>query len=207
MHTEYQWRRENVITNWQQSLTRVGLNYQAKPNLLLRAGYAYIETYAYGDIPLNGFGKNFTEHRLFQMAQLSHKEGIVHFSHRFMLEQRFVGAVNVFLTSHLDDPRRAKITTQEILGVSQRVEAHRNVLITEFALLIESYLTLLVAEGKLPARNYRILAFGIVGAMHELQIAWLNQQVPQQREVLVVEIDYLMQVMIKGVAVVRHEED
>jgi hypothetical protein len=39
-----------------------------------------------------------------------------------------------------------------------------------------------VAEGKLPARNYRILAFGIVGAMHELQIAWLNQQVPQQRE-------------------------
>ena len=89
--------------------------------------------------------------------------------------------------------RRAKITTQEILGVSQRVEVHRNILITEFALLIESYLTLLVAEGKLPARNYRILAFGIVGAMHELQIAWLNQQVPQQREVLVAEIDYLTQ--------------
>ncbi len=94
LHTEYQWRRENVITNWQQSLTRVGLNYQVKPNLLLRAGYAYIETYAYGDIPLNGFGKNFTEHRLFQMAQLSHKEGIVNFSHRFMLEQRFVGRYN-----------------------------------------------------------------------------------------------------------------
>ena len=74
-------------------------------------------------------------------------------------------------------------------------------------MLIESYLTLLVAEGKLPARNYRILAFGIVGAMHELQIAWLNQQVPQQREVLVAEIDYLMQIMMKGAAVVRHEED
>jgi hypothetical protein len=47
------------------------------------------------------------------------------------------------------------------------------------------------------------LAFGIVGAMHELQIAWLNQQVPQQREVLVAEIDYLMQIMIKGVTVVK----
>ena len=57
---------------------------------------------------------------------------------------------------------------------------------------------LLVAEGKLPARNYRILAFGIVGAMHELQIAWLNQQVPQQREVLVAEIDFLLQTMLKG---------
>jgi hypothetical protein len=94
LHTEYQWRRENIITNWQQSLTRVGLNYQLKPNILLRAGYAYIETYAYGDIPLNAFGKNFTEHRLYQMAQLGHKEGIVNFTHRFILEQRFVGRYN-----------------------------------------------------------------------------------------------------------------
>ena len=117
------------------------------------------------------------------------------------LSERFSRAVDVFFAAHLDDPRRARITTQEILGVSQRVEAHRNVLITEFALLIESYLTLLVAEGKIPARNYRILAFGVVGAMHELQIAWLNQQVPQQREVLVAEIDYLMQIMIKGTAI------
>jgi hypothetical protein len=40
---------------------------------------------------LNGFGKQFTEHRIFQMAQLSQKVGKVDFSHRFMLEQRFVG--------------------------------------------------------------------------------------------------------------------
>jgi hypothetical protein len=44
-----------------------------------------------GEIPLNVLGRNFTEHRLFQMVQLSHKEGRVDFSHRFMLEQRFVG--------------------------------------------------------------------------------------------------------------------
>ena len=36
-------------------------------------------------------GKDFTEHRIFQMVQLSHKEGIIDLSHRFMLEQRFVG--------------------------------------------------------------------------------------------------------------------
>jgi hypothetical protein len=40
---------------------------------------------------LNSFGKEFTEHRIFEMVQLSNKEGIVDFSHRFMLEQRFVG--------------------------------------------------------------------------------------------------------------------
>lgn len=91
LHTEYQWRRENYISNWQQSLFRTGINYQLNPRVLFRVGYAWIETYPYGDIPINGMGRDFTEHRIFQMAQLSHREGRVDFSHRFMLEQRFVG--------------------------------------------------------------------------------------------------------------------
>lgn len=91
LHTEYQWRRDEIISNWQQSLIRVGVNYQYNPRVLFRIGYAHIETWPYGEIPLNSLGRNFTEHRIFQMAQLSHKESIVDFSHRFMLEQRFVG--------------------------------------------------------------------------------------------------------------------
>jgi Protein of unknown function (DUF2490) len=91
VHTEYQWRRNNVITDGQQSLLRVGINYNINPRVLLRAGYAWIETYPYGEFPINGLGRDFTEHRLFQMVQLSQKEGIVDMSHRFMLEQRFVG--------------------------------------------------------------------------------------------------------------------
>lgn len=91
LHTEYQWRRNDVISKWQQGLLRVGVNYNLNPRVQFRAGYAWIETFAYGDIPLNGLGRDFTEHRIFQMVQLAHKEGIVDFSHRFMLEQRFVG--------------------------------------------------------------------------------------------------------------------
>ena len=91
IHTEYQWRRDEFISKWQQSLARVGINYQLNPRVLFRMGYAFIETYAYGEIPINSFGKSFSEHRIFEMLQLSHKEGIIDFSHRFMLEQRFVG--------------------------------------------------------------------------------------------------------------------
>lgn len=91
IHTEYQWRRDNIIKDWQQSLLRVGLNYQASKGILLRAGYGWIETFNYGTIPLNSFGKDFTEHRIFQMAQLNHAENKISFLHRFMLEQRFVG--------------------------------------------------------------------------------------------------------------------
>lgn len=91
VHTEYQWRRSDFITKRQQGLLRVGINYQLNPRVLFRAGYGWIETYPYGDIPLNSLGRDFTEHRAFEMVQLGHKEGIVDFSHRFMLEQRFVG--------------------------------------------------------------------------------------------------------------------
>lgn len=91
IHTEYQWRRDNIITDWQQSLLRVGVNYNLNPRVLLRAGYAWIETFPYGEYPINALGRDFTEHRIFEMVQLSHKEGMVDFSHRFILEQRFVG--------------------------------------------------------------------------------------------------------------------
>ena len=91
IHTEYQWRRSNIISEKQQSLLRVGINYSLNPKVLFRIGYGWIETYPYGDIALNSLGKDFTEHRIFEMVQLSHKEGRIDFSHRFMLEQRFVG--------------------------------------------------------------------------------------------------------------------
>lgn len=91
LHTEYQWRREDIITDWQQSLTRVGVNYRVNPKLVLRAGYAWIETFNYGDIPIQAAGKTFTEHRTYQMATLSDKVNNTEISHRFMLEQRWIG--------------------------------------------------------------------------------------------------------------------
>jgi hypothetical protein len=103
IHTEYQWRRNNLITDWQQSLLRVGVNYNLNPRVLIRAGYAWIETYAYGEIPLNGLGRDFTEHRIFEMIQLSHKEGIIDLSHRFMLEQRLVGRYSAVSVSREDE--------------------------------------------------------------------------------------------------------
>ncbi len=91
IHSEYQFRRNEIITEWQQSLLRVGVNCQLNPKIQLRLGYAWIETYPYGDIPINGMGKDFTEHRLFQMATITDKVSIIDLSHRFMLEQRWVG--------------------------------------------------------------------------------------------------------------------
>ncbi|MEO0065526.1 MAG: hypothetical protein RI983_852 [Bacteroidota bacterium] len=91
LHTEYQWRRDQIIKDWQQSLLRLGVNYQLNNDVQFRLGYAWAETYAYGDIPLNPFGKQFTEHRTYQMLTINDKIGKVSLSHRFMLEQRWLG--------------------------------------------------------------------------------------------------------------------
>lgn len=91
LHTEYQWRRNDYIKTWQQGLLRVGVNFQLNPSVQFRVGYAWAETFPYGEIPLNGMGKDFTEHRIYEMATISQKIGIIDLSHRFMLEQRWVG--------------------------------------------------------------------------------------------------------------------
>lgn len=90
-HLEYQFRRDNLIRDWQQSLLRTGLNYQVNDRLTVRLGYAWIETFPYGDYPIQGAGRQFPEHRLYQMATLSNPVGRVEVSHRFMLEQRLFG--------------------------------------------------------------------------------------------------------------------
>lgn len=91
IHAEYQWRRDELVLGWQQSLARTGINYRPNDRVLLRAGYAWIETYAYGELPINALGRGFTEHRSYQLVQLTDRYGRLEVSHRFMLEQRFVG--------------------------------------------------------------------------------------------------------------------
>lgn len=91
IHGEFQFRRDNLYSIGQQNLLRTGINYQPDKKLLMRLGYANIETYAYGDYPINSLGKNFSEHRIFEMIMLNDKIKSLDISHRFMLEQRFVG--------------------------------------------------------------------------------------------------------------------
>jgi hypothetical protein len=94
VHLEYQWRRADGLSSWQQSLLRAGVNYTPLPGLTLQAGAAWIETFPYGTYPINGFGKTFPEYRLHQQAVLSNRLGRVDISHRFRLEERWIAKYN-----------------------------------------------------------------------------------------------------------------
>jgi hypothetical protein len=86
-HFDAQWRRSEIINQWQQYQLRPGLNYQPSPNVLLTLGYAYTRNYPYGEFPVRAA---FPEHRIYQQALVQH---------RLRLEQRFIDYPN-------SEPRR-----------------------------------------------------------------------------------------------------
>lgn len=89
---EYQWRRDDVIQNWKQSLSRVGIQYHFKNRVSALLGYGYIITYPYGDYPAGPY--TIPEHRIFEQLIWNDNIGRVYLNHRMRLEQRFAGKIN-----------------------------------------------------------------------------------------------------------------
>jgi len=89
---EYQWRREHVITDWQQSLFRTGIQYGFKNGVSALVGYGYIITYPYGDFPAGPY--TIPEHRIFEQLVWNDAIGRVGLNHRIRLEQRYVGKID-----------------------------------------------------------------------------------------------------------------
>jgi len=87
IHTEYQWRREDLGQNWQQSLMRVGLDYYVPDGPVFTLGYGWIESFPYGEQPIS---YAFNEHRIWEQMIIKQKAGRFYFNHRYRLEQRFL---------------------------------------------------------------------------------------------------------------------
>lgn len=87
IHTEYQWRRNDWINNWQQSLLRVGLDWHVEKSLTVTTGYGWIKSFPYGEQPISF---SFNEHRIWQQLILQHNSKSFYFHHRYRLEQRFL---------------------------------------------------------------------------------------------------------------------
>lgn len=87
LHTEYQWRRNDGVEHWQQSLARIGLDLHTKAGPIITAGYGWIVSYPYGEQPIP---YSFQEHRIWEQLILTSMAGRAYFHHRYRLEQRFL---------------------------------------------------------------------------------------------------------------------
>jgi hypothetical protein len=85
--TEYQWRRAEGFKQWQQSLLRLGLEYEINPKVSVMCGYAWVRSFPYGNQPVL---HEFDEHRVFEQLNLNDKVGRFEIQHRYRLEQRLL---------------------------------------------------------------------------------------------------------------------
>jgi len=88
LHAEVQWRRTELFSEKQQLLLRTGLDFYANPSLRFTIGYAFIETYPYGEF---GVQNAFPEHRIWQQLLVHQTLGKVKLAHRYRSEQRMIG--------------------------------------------------------------------------------------------------------------------
>jgi hypothetical protein len=90
IYAEGQWRRHDIVTQWQQLLLRPGVNFDVNKYLTLTTGYAFIRTYRYGDFPAAAAKNN--EQRLWHQGLLRYKTGDISWTSRVRLENRFLSS-------------------------------------------------------------------------------------------------------------------
>ena len=93
LHYETQLRNYEIISNFNQLLPRVGLNYHIDESSIVTAGYAFIPTQNEFD---KGWGKEMiTENRIWEQFILRNSINRIKIRHRYRLEQRWVKAGDI----------------------------------------------------------------------------------------------------------------
>ena len=98
LHYETQLRNYKIVSNFNQLLPRVGLNYHIDKNTSLTAGYAFIPTQNIFDL---GWDEQIiTENRIWEQFILKNVINRVKIRHRYRLEQRWIKKVDVVQISN-----------------------------------------------------------------------------------------------------------
>lgn len=87
LHSEIQWRRADWIQHPQQLLLRFGINREFGNGLSASAGYCYVYTSKYGNIPVKS---TFPENRSWLQIQQKNNRGRLEITERIRVEQRWV---------------------------------------------------------------------------------------------------------------------
>lgn len=85
---DIQIRRADGFNNWQQLLLRTGLLYDVNKETTVGGGICFVQTHPYGDFPVKN---TFPEIRSWEQLQTSQSFGKATLTHRYRLEQRWIG--------------------------------------------------------------------------------------------------------------------
>lgn len=109
LHAEAQWRRSEFFAEQKQLLLRAGMNVYTGNKSFLTAGYAYIKTHPYGDLPSP---VSFPEHRIWEQFQLKTAVSKIEMICRFRLEQRYVYSPTLNKTENIYETKNSVYTNR-----------------------------------------------------------------------------------------------
>ncbi|PXY19280.1 TetR/AcrR family transcriptional regulator [Prauserella muralis] len=90
------------------------------------------------------------------------------------LARRVELAVWAYITATAQDPRWARLSSVEIVGVSEAVERHRLAWRDRWVRFLEAEARRAVERGEAMSRNFHLSAVALIGAVNELVYHWAN---------------------------------
>ena len=177
IHADVQFRSNNDWQQMQTLLLRPGINYHVNKKLTLTAGYAYIRNRKIvGDIA----GHN-PEHRIWEQLLYNHQWKNLRISHRFRIEQRFIGKTVVLGNPLSDGPNyanRFRYFLRNIIPLKKEASFSKGPF---FALQNEMFLNFgdkASVNGKTFDQNRFYLAIGHrINSAFDLELGYMNQYI------------------------------
>lgn len=88
------------------------------------------------------------------------------------LAERFERAVRAFITTTASDPRWARLSYVEVIGVSDAVEQHRIAWRERWSTFLVAEAERAVQRGQAQPRDFRLGSVALIGAVNELVHHW-----------------------------------
>jgi hypothetical protein len=193
LHTDFQYRRNDLLANKLQVLGRLGIEYYSGQGSQYTFGYAFSRQFSYSEISLHYTD----EHRFWEQMSLNDQYGRLLLQHRYRLEQRFFEKPE---TDEQDECSTSQIVLRHRMRYRFMLQFPLNKKeMQENTLFISVFDEFMVGFGKGVEKNIldqnRIyLGIGWRFNSHaSLQIGYQNQYVPKSNDIQV-ERNHIIQV-------------
>lgn len=178
IHADMQWRSTDEIKQTQTVLLRSGLNYQLNKKIIITAGYAFISNKRV----VNNVAGFAPEHRAWEQLIYNHKLKNIFTSHRFRIEQRFIGK-SIVLNNELKKDgsvyaNRFRYFIRNILPLTSETSFQKGVFAALQNEVFVNFGNTSNVNGKFFDQNRLYLAMGYrLSTKADLEVGYMNQYI------------------------------
>lgn len=190
LHTDFQYRRNDLFANKLQVLGRLGIEYYSKQGPQYTFGYAFSRHFPYDEISMHPTN----EHRLWEQMSMNDRYGRISLQHRYRLEQRFLERwddQSQFSTSEVVLRHRIRYRLMLQVPINKKEMMDRTLFISAFDELILGFGK--GVENNILDQNRIYIGLGRrFNSQMTIQVGYQNQYVPKSNGIQI-ERNHILQ--------------